>query len=1013
MTSTFRLRFCFVLLFALMTLATACPAQTPTPAAHTAKATNAAGMIRGHVADPTGALIPGAKVTVATASGAAIATAIADSAGAYQVSGLAAGRYILRSEAQGFSPAASAAFTLLAGQNKNVDLAMAILAEQQSVTVTDDASSTVSVEADSNSSSVVLKDKDLDSLSDDPDELSSELTALAGPAAGPNGGEIYVGGFSGGQLPPKSSIREIRVNQNPYSAEFDHLGYGRIEILTKPGTDQLHGRFFMQGNDDAFNTASPFAKVNGIPVIPAYHSIQYNGNVSGSLSKSASFFFNIDERNNQNASIYTVTQPAQDATGLYYIPKDSKGNPIPTTGSLFNPSTHTDISPRVDIQLGAKHTLTARYEFERFHQSGSIGSMQLPDQSSTSNFIEHTAQLSDSWVINDHIVNETRVQYLRDLSNSTPDSTAPTVSVSGSFTSGGASGQRSIGHSDHIELWNITTMSAGTQAIKFGTRMRWNRQATFSNSNFNGSFSFSSLDSYVALLNGLSTAKKNNTNPDWTQIAKNGGLPIKLTYTTTTSPTAFEASVYDAALFFQDDWKATQFLTLSGGLRWESQNHLSDHSDFAPRVAFAYALDGHKKGTQAKTVLRGGYGFFYDRFGLGNVMNLKRFSGGAGSQTQNVITNPTCFTDTNFSALALSSCGAAAANAKTTIQAAPNYHSPYDGQLSFSIERQLGKSSLTITALRTYGVHQIATRNSNAYKIGSFVYGSTDPKLQGERPNTSLGIVQEYYPEAIYKQNQLIANFNAAVSQNFNFSGYYGLSNTRSNVGTASNSWNIKQDYRRMSWTPHQMLFLMGNYTAPLHLVFNPFLVAQAGRPYSFTSPYDLTGDNFFNSRPALLAKNAPCPANPAGVTPRYAQTSQGCFDMIPDSTESIVAGNTGKSPSSVAFNLRLSRAIGFGRKLDTGNGPQNGSGGAPRGPMGGGFHGGGGGHGMVGLSTGRKYSLSFSAQALNLFNNVNYGTPVGTVNSSYFGQSTNLAGNIFSSGSASRRIFFQSTFSF
>ena len=115
----------------------------------------------------------------------------------------------------------------------------------------------MSTDAGENASAIVLKGNDLDALSDDPDELSNELTALAGPSAGPNGGQIYIDGFTGGQLPPKSAIREIRINQNPFSAEFDRLGYGRIEILTKPGTDMLHGRFFGMGNDSSFNTGNP------------------------------------------------------------------------------------------------------------------------------------------------------------------------------------------------------------------------------------------------------------------------------------------------------------------------------------------------------------------------------------------------------------------------------------------------------------------------------------------------------------------------------------------------------------------------------------------------------------------------------------------------------------------------------------------------------------------------------------------------------------------------------------
>jgi hypothetical protein len=328
--------------------------------------------IHGHVADPSGALLPGAKITVATAAGSTVATTTSDASGSYAVNGLAPGSYVVKAAFEGFAPETSPAIQLTAGQAKRIDMTMATVVEQQSVTVTDEEAPMVSVEASGNTSSVVLKDKDLDALSDDPDELSNELTALAGPSAGPNGGEVYISGFTGGQLPPKSAIREIRINQNPYSSEFDHLGYGRIEILTKPGTDQLHARFFVQGNDDTFNTGNPFTKT-----IPAYHSIQYNGSLSGSISKSASYFLSVDERNNQNASIYSVTTAVSDPTNTkpYIVGTES--------GGLFSPSTHTEVSPRIDLQLGQKNTLTMRYQFERFSQSGGIQSLQLPTQSST------------------------------------------------------------------------------------------------------------------------------------------------------------------------------------------------------------------------------------------------------------------------------------------------------------------------------------------------------------------------------------------------------------------------------------------------------------------------------------------------------------------------------------------------------------------------------------------------------------------------------------------------------
>src|SRR6266567_6640009 len=257
-------------------------------------------VLRGHITDPTGALIPGAKVTILDSQGKPVGAATADSAGAYEVRGLAPGGYVVKAEFAGFATFRSQLIVVATGQAKRVDISMAIQVEQQNVTVTDD-SPTVNVEAGGNSNSIVLKGKDLEALSDDPDELSSELQALAGPSAGPNGGQIFIDGFSGGQLPPKSAIREIRINQNPFSAEYDRLGYGRIEILTKPGTDKLHGQFFFQGNNSIFNTGNPFT-----PDIPAYYSYQYNASVSGAINKKASFFISDEGRNLNNVNAWQI-----------------------------------------------------------------------------------------------------------------------------------------------------------------------------------------------------------------------------------------------------------------------------------------------------------------------------------------------------------------------------------------------------------------------------------------------------------------------------------------------------------------------------------------------------------------------------------------------------------------------------------------------------------------------------------------------------------------------------------
>ena len=493
-------------------------AETPPPPAGTAN-------IHGRVVDPSGALIPGAKVVIANALGVPVSSATSDAGGTYTVNGLAAGSYIVQVAVDGFAPFSSPTIPLAAGQSKRVDISMAIEAAQQSVEVTDEEGAPqVSTEASGNASAIVLKGKDLESLSDDPDELSNELQALAGPSAGPNGGQIYIDGFTGGTLPPKSAIREIRINQNPFSAEFDRIGYGRIEILTKPGTDVLHGRVFLQGNDSVLNTGNPFTSV-----IPGYSSIQYNGTISGAINKKSSFFVSVEGRNSQDADIYTAVFPLLNtATNLYSTTLTSINS-----GGLYSPQTRTEISPRLDLQLGQKNTLTLRYQFERSNQSGILASnVALPTQATSQLNSENSVQLMDSQIINEHIVNETRFQYRRSISNTTPVSAAPTVGVGGFFGTGGYSGQTNDDHSDHLELQNITTMSAGAHAIKFGTWMRDNRDANTSDGNFNGSFSFPTLADYADAINGIAQGLTMRRLQQPATPGRGTALPKKMSITT-------------------------------------------------------------------------------------------------------------------------------------------------------------------------------------------------------------------------------------------------------------------------------------------------------------------------------------------------------------------------------------------------------------------------------------------------------------------------------------------------
>src|SRR5260370_834120 len=252
------------------------------------------GALNGVVTDPSGGVIAEDAVRLTDAAGASIDTTT-NREGFYEFKGLVPGTYTLKAVAKGFAIFTQEDLQILAGKTQQLNIGLVIQIEEEKVEVSD-SSSKVDIAPSNNAGMVVMQGKDLEALSDDPDELQSELQALAGPSAGPNGGQIYIDGFTAGTLPPKASIREIRINQNPFSAEYDKIGNGRIEILTKPGTDQIPGQLFMTGTTAAFNARNPFViLLPGTPP-PDNHSTQYSGNIGGPLIKKASPFFNDTRR---------------------------------------------------------------------------------------------------------------------------------------------------------------------------------------------------------------------------------------------------------------------------------------------------------------------------------------------------------------------------------------------------------------------------------------------------------------------------------------------------------------------------------------------------------------------------------------------------------------------------------------------------------------------------------------------------------------------------------------------
>ena len=924
------------------------------------------GSIHGTVTDPSGAAVPNAVVAV-KGSGGDFHTK-ADGNGRYTVNNVPAGTYAVGIGAKGFAVAKNGDVNV-AG-SVTLDVQLVIKGEAQVVNVEDEVDS-VTTDPTANGTALVLGQKELAALSDDPDELSSELQAMAGPGGGPNGGQIYVDGFTGGNMPPKSSIREVRINSNPYSTEYDRPGFGRIEILTKPGSDKFRGQAFFQFNDQYFNSRSPLLTTS----TRAPYGNKIEGfNISGPIkANKASFSFDFERRDiTENAFV--------DATIL-----NSAFQTQSVIQSIVTPQTRMNFSPRLDYTIDQKNTLVVRYQYTNIGLSDTgVGGFNLPSQGYKSTTGEQTVQATETALISPTFINESRFQFMHSTVGDTVKSSAPTIIVAGAFSDGGV-GVGNSGNTDNtFEFTNMSSLTHGTHTFKIGTRIRQSLNHDTSLNGFNGTFTF---------LGGTGPELEGNTPQPGTSIPLSalevyrrtllglpGGGASQFTLSAGTALTAINQ--FDIGFFYNDDWRLKPNLTFSYGLRYETQTNIGDYGDIAPRFGLAWGIDG-KGNKPAKTVLRLGAGIFYDRIADTVSLAAERYNG--LTQQSYFIQNPSFFgTIPSLSVLA----GAAQPQQYRPIYA--NISAPRTYQTSIGIERQINKYfRLTSQYVETRGVHLANSRNINAPVNGVYPFGDSSIRLLTESAGLSRTHQLFFSPNVNYKKMFL-----------FGFYAYsHGLDN---NEGQPADPNNLKAEWGPSSFADVRHRFVVGtSIPLPLKLSVSPFIVASSGSPYNITTGQDTNHDGSATERPSL---NPTTPeASCTGQNFKY-EANFGCFNLLPNSVTEM-GRNFARGPASFTVNMRVSRTWSFGQKGESGmrdqggpppggGGPPPGGGGGGRGPGGGGPGGGGPPPGMFGgVNSGKKYNLTLTASARNLLNHANYAAPSGNLSSQLFGQYTSLAG--------------------
>ena len=963
--------------------------------AATALAEARTGRVRGQVSDPSGAGIPAAHVEL---SGAGTRRAAkTDGRGAWSLEGLPPGRYMLVVTRPGFTAAARTDVDVAAARETVVDTALAIAPVEESLTVSE-SRAPLGLSSDQAAGTIVIEGSQLDSLPDDPDELADALQALAGSAAGPNGGQVFVDGFSGGRLPPKSAIRQVRLNASPFSAEYDRPGFGRIEILTKPGSESFRGEASLHFNDSALNTKDPFATSK-----PDYRRTTWSADLGGPLVKGkASFFVDFERRAVDDVQLVNAT-----VLGPGYTL-------VPFNDTLVVPQWRTSVSPRLDTQLGESHTLTLRYAYTSTEQrDAGVGGFSLPSRGYDTTSSQQMFQLGETAVFG-KVINEARVQWTRQDRAQDPLSLDPTLQVQDAFTGGGSGVGVSSRGEDRLELHDIVSWSKGAHSLRGGLRARGTRQTDVSRQGWNGTVTFAGtfgpeLDASgqpvigpggsvvlvpvtsgeryrrTILLNalGVSPALVRTLGGGASQLQISGGDP------------STSVRQWDFAAFLQDDWKARPDLTLGLGLRLERQTNLGSSLDVAPRFSASWSPGFKGRGTP-KTVLRAGAGVYYDRVSDSLVLEARRFDGGAPKRF--LVSDPVVLDQIAFDAAgnvsSLPSFDALSDSAQPQVvrELAGDLAAPATLQLSLGIDRTL-PGNLTVNAT---WIHSNTWRALRSRVVDATAQATAD----GPR------VAYQYESSGHQRQDQLVLGLNRRFDQRLSLSARYFLAWSRGDTDGAgsfpASSDLLSAEWGRASNDVRHRVMLMGSLTLPGDVRLSPFVIASSGGPFNITVGRDLNGDTVFSDRPAYATD-----PNQPGVV----DTPWGLLDPSPRAGATLVPRNLGEAPGFVSVNLRVSRTIRLGRRKTTAprpgdpEGPGGGPGGPPM-PMGPGGFGGRGGPGgpggpagpgggwggdRGGQGSGPGLTVSFFAQ--NLMNHVNAGSPVGNLSSQSFGQSLSSAG--------------------
>ena len=748
--------------------------------------------VSGVVLDPSGAVIVEARVILRRGSGLE-ETNTTSQEGRFRFAQLAAGNYEIEVQKQGFRPSK---IQLTVGPRPpaplRIVLAIAELREEMSV---GERPNQVSGNPGDNLNVTKLDRETIRKLPILGNDVIASIEILLDSASvGSSGSTVIVDGLERPRKKvPASTIQEIRINQNPYSAEFSRPGRGRIEVTTKPGSPEYHGEINFFFRDYRLDARNAFAVDR-----PREQRRNLEGNLTGPVvnGKKTAFLVALNREEEDLQAVVFAQTPA----GV-------------VAENVPNPNRDTELSIRIDHQSGKKTSFSVRYEFNfDSTENGGVGGFNLPEVATNSAGREHQIFFTHRTTVSPHLINELTLRVGRDAgATRSARPGVPRIVVLDAFTGGGGQTERRATEYA-IQLNEILSWNTGKHYIRGGINVPGvNRRVLSDRTNFGGTFSFSTLADY-------------QENRPFLFVINRGDPDLRFWQR-------------DFGLFAQDNVQLRPDLSVGLGLRYDWQNYLGDNNNLAGRLSFAFAPDKERK-----TVLRGGGGIFYDRTGSGPISDTLRFD---GQRVRQVTINDPGYPDPLTS-------GATPATAPSSIvRFAQRIRSPYLLQFGIGIERQLTKS-LTASAnyIGTRGIKLFRSRNVNAPPPPSFS-DRPDPTIGVLRQIESSAESQANTLELMLR-GKVTPFFNTTIQYTFG----RAWNDTAGINSLPANNYDLTGEWSRAEFDQRHRFNLLGTLTAGDWFDVGLTVRLTSGGAYSLTTGRDDNHDSVAGDRPAGVRRN-------------------------------------------------------------------------------------------------------------------------------------------------------------